>query len=248
MVNEEIRTEKLSADVSVVVTKEHTFGTDAILLADFAKIKRNDKPLDFGTGCGIIPLIWCSKVVTENEIHCLDIQDDAVKQVEKSIDINSLSDRLKVHKMDLRECRQMFSAEAFSVISMNPPYKPLATGIESFSKSDKIARHETMCNLNDIGSSANYLLKYGGRLCICHRPERLSDVICAFRKSGLEPKRIRFVVDKNGEEPFLFLLDCRKGGKPGMRVEPLLVIKKKDGSFTEEMMSVYGEYGEGYHA
>lgn len=244
---EKFKTERLSDGVSVVVTKEHTFGTDAVLLADFAKVKKSDKPIDFGTGCGIIPLIWCTKLNSPNEIHCLDIHENAVKQVEKSIQMNSLVEKLIVHHLDLKNSKSLFKTESFSVVTMNPPYKPVATGIESASQSDKIARHENMCNLDDLSSSASYLLKYGGRLCVCHRPERLADVIFAFRSKKLEPKRLRFVVDKDGEEPFLFLLDARKSGKPGMRVEPLLVIKKDDGKFTKEMLSIYGDYGEGYH-
>lgn len=244
---ESFKTERLSDSVSVVVTKEHTFGTDAVLLADFAKVKKSDKPIDLGTGCGIIPLLWCTKPNLSQEIHCLDIQENAVEQVNKSIEINFLQEKLFVHHLDLKNCRSAFQTESFSVVTMNPPYKPIATGIESTSQSDKIARHETMCNLDDLASNAKYLLKYGGRLCICHRPERLADVICAFRNNKIEPKRLRFVVDKNGEEPFLFLLEARKGGKSGMRVEPLLNIKNSDGKFTKEMLKIYGDYGEGYH-
>ena len=240
------KTEKLSSDVSIYVSKEHTFGTDAVLLADFCAIKSKDVPLDMGTGCGIIPLIWCTKKMP-SEIHCIDIQKNAVQQVNSSIEFNNLQNRLFVKNADLREIEKYYKRETFSLVSMNPPYKPLQTGIESTADSAKLARHEITCNINDAVGAAEYLLKFGGRLCMCHRPERLADVIDAFRKNKIEPKKIRFVVDKKGEEPFLFLIEGRKGGKPFLRVLPELSIKNENGKFSDEMMKIYGEYGEGYH-
>ncbi len=97
---------------------------------------------------------------------------------------------------------------------MNPPYKPVGTGIESLDESAKIARHEVCCNIEDAVKAAAYLLKYGGRFCMCHRPERLVDVINLMRNYCLEPKRLRFVVDNDGEEPFLFLIEGKKNSKP----------------------------------
>ncbi len=93
---------------------------------------------------------------------------------------------------------------------MNPPYKPLGTGIESLGESAKIARHELCCNIEDAVKAAAYLLKYGGRFCMCHRPERLVDALAIMRQYKLEPKRLRFVVDKAGEEPFLFLVEAKR--------------------------------------
>ena len=55
----EYKYEYLGSGIRVAVSKEHSFGTDAVLLADFASPKRNEKACDLGTGCGIIPMIWC---------------------------------------------------------------------------------------------------------------------------------------------------------------------------------------------
>ena len=53
------RLEPLGNKMHIVVSDSHTFGTDAILLSNFASIKRKDIACDMGTGCGIIPLVWC---------------------------------------------------------------------------------------------------------------------------------------------------------------------------------------------
>ncbi len=237
--------ERLSDDIKIAVSPDHTFGTDAVLLSDFAKIKPRDKALDMGTGCGIIPLLWLRNEKINN-VSCLDIQKNAYEQVNYSIELNGIGDRIKAYNCDLREINKVFSAEQFSLVTMNPPYKPVGTGIESLGESAKIARHEICCNIEDACKAASYLLKYGGRFCMCHRPERLVDTLSLMREYKLEPKRLRFVQDKNGEQPFLFLVQGQKGAKPFLRVEPQLIIKKENGKFTPEMLDIYGSYADGY--
>lgn len=237
--------ERLSDDIYIEVTKEHTFGTDALLLSYFAKPKIKDSALDMGTGCGIIPFLWLRKA-PPHKLHCLDIQQNAYEQVCRSIERNNLKEKITPHCCDLREIQNEFSAEEFTLVTMNPPYKPIGTGFESLDESAKIARHEICCSIEDAVKAAAYLLNYGGRFCMCHRPERLVDALDIMRKYRLEPKRLRFVCDKLGEEPFLFLVEGKKNAKPFLRVEPLLVIKKENGKFTDEMLKVYGSYADGY--
>lgn len=237
--------ERLSDEIYIEVSAEHTFGTDALLLAYFASPKNNDRAMDMGTGCGIIPFLWLRNS-KQSPVHCLDIQQNAIEQVKRSIERNALQGRLVPHLCDLREIRSEFPAEGFSLVTMNPPYKPVGTGIESKSNSAKIARHEICCNIEDAVKAAAYLLKFGGRFCMCHRPERLADAVCLMRQYSLEPKRLRFVTDKKGQEPFLFLIEGKKNAKSFLRVEPLLQIKKENGKFTREMLAVYGSYADGY--
>lgn len=237
--------ERLSDEVHIATSENHTFGTDALLLSYFAKPKARDIALDMGTGCGIIPLLWL-RSKAPHTVHCLDIQQNAYEQVKCSMEYNGFEDRLIPHLCDLREISKAFQTEAFTLVTMNPPYKPLNTGIESISESARIARHEVCCNIEDAVKAAAYLLKYGGRFCMCHRPERLVDALSIMRSYSLEPKRLRFVVDKAGEEPFLFLVEGKKNAKPFLRIEPTLSIKKENGKFTDEMLKVYGSFADGY--
>lgn len=238
--------ERLSDKVNIAVSREHKFGTDAILLSDFAGIKAKDKALDMGTGCGIIPLLWLRNE-RQGAVHCLDIQENAFQQVKESIAHNGFEKRLIPHLCDLRKIDKEFSAGSFTLVTMNPPYKPLNTGIESMSESARIARHEVCCNIEDAAKAASYLLSYGGRFCMCHRPERLVDAMNLMRKYKLEPKKLRFVADKAGEEPFLFLIEGKKNAKPFLRVAPTLEIRNENGSFTKEMIEIYGSYADGYN-
>ena len=93
--------------------------------------------------------------------------------------------------------------------------------------------------------SAKHLLKFGGRLCVCHRPERLTDIFCEMRANGIEPKILREVIQREGKEAWLVLVEGKLGGKNGLTVlEPLYV--EKEGILTDEMMEIYGDYKEGY--
>lgn len=236
--------ERLSDNIKIAVSEAHTFGTDAVILSHFANIKQRDRALDMGTGCGIIPLLWLRNEKINN-VSCLDIQRNAFEQISHSVELNKIGDRITPYLCDLREIENTFKAEEFSLVTMNPPYKPVGTGIESLGESARIARHEVCCNIEDAVKAASYLLKYSGRFCMCHRPERLVDAIEIMRKYKLEPKRLRFVQDRAGEQPFLFLIQGQKGAKPFLRVEPQLIIKNENGKFTDEMLEIYGSYADG---
>lgn len=238
------RIEPLGPKMNIVVSDSHTFGTDAILLASFASIRKKDVVCDMGTGCGIIPLIWC-KGETKS-VTAIDIQSKACSQLEKSLAMNKIEDRIKVVNADLRELKGKLSFGTFDLVTMNPPYKPVGTGIESLSEADKIARHETMCTIDDAVSAAAKLLKFGGRFCMCHRPERLCDIIVSMRQGGIEVKRIRFVVESEGKNPWLVLVEGKRGSKSYVTVEKQLVMKDKDGNNTEEYRSMFGDYMDGH--
>lgn len=237
--------ERLSDDIKIAVSPDHTFGTDAVLLSYFSQIKRKDRALDMGTGCGIIPFLWL-RDKEQSPVYCIDIQQNAIDQVNYSVKLNSLEGRLIPKRCDLRKIGETFPRESFSLVTMNPPYKPVGTGIKSESESALIARHEVCCSIEDAVKAAEYLLKFSGRFSMCHRPERLVDVLDAMRKYKIEPKRLRFVSDRAGERPFLFLVEGKKGAKPFLSVEPELVIKNEESKLTPEMVKIYGSYAEGY--
>lgn len=244
MIRENERIELLGRGVQVIISPSHGFGTDALLLSYFANVRRRDRAVDLGTGCGIIPMLWCREEYPK-DVYGVDIQPLAIDQLERSIELSSLNGRMHAVQADLtnlREMREKLGHAGFDLVTMNPPYKPLNTGIESVSAADKIARHETMCTLPQIAKAAADLLRYGGRFCLCLKPERLCDILCSMREALVEPKRIRFVVQKEGLAPWLVLVEGRRGGKPGLITEPNLVIQNKDNSYTEEMNSIMEEY------
>jgi len=240
----EFNTEHLGSDVYVLISKQHSFGTDAVLLADFSNAKMKDRICDLGTGCGIIPMLFfrnkCGK-----EITGVEIQEKGYLQAVKSAQISNATEKITFLNHDLKDIKSIISAGSMDLVTMNPPYKSANTGIISSDSADKIARHETECTLDDICSCANYLLNFGGRLCLCNRPERLCDTISAMKNNNIEPKRLRFVTKNADSKPWLFLIEGKKGSKPFLEVEKNLIMYKNSSELSDEVIKIYGEYKEG---
>ncbi len=228
--------------VEIFVSKNHTFGTDAILLADFAAPKKSDTACDLGTGCGIIPLLWCRSGLTAR-CFGVDIQEEACVLAAQSAAHSGFSEKFSVIHSDLLELKGKLPFGSFQLVTCNPPYKADGAGIRSKSDADVVARHEAACTLEDIIAVSARLLQTGGRLCMCNRPERLTDMMCAMRANKLEPKRLRLVCQRKGEEPWLVLLEGRRCGNSGMRIAPTLYVEDGE-NFSQEMIDIYGCYKE----
>lgn len=228
--------EKLTDKIYVCASSDHRFGTDAFLLAHFSQYRAKDKVCDLGTGCGIIPLIM-QKSRPPQITYAVDIQEGAIEQLKLGIEKSGVTGIVPVHA-DLKELWENAPLGQLDLVTCNPPYKAEKAGFESAITAQRIARHEIMCNINDVCRAGERLLKFGGRLCICNRPERLSDVIYAMKNNNIEPKRLRMVSKNAGEAPWLFLIEGKKGSKPFMQIEPQLYIRSENG-FTDELNSIY---------
>ena len=237
------RIEYLGSDIRVVVSDDHGFGTDAVLLADFASPRKKDKACDLGTGCGIIPMIWCRNGCAD-KITGVEIQEKGYLQACESAEISNVTEKVSFINADLKEIKSVLPHASMDVVTMNPPYKATDSGIKSVSEAELVARHETKCVLQNITDAAAYLLNFGGRLCMCNRPERLADTITAMKNSGIEPKKLRFVVKRPESRPWLFLIEGKKGSRPYMTVEPMLIMYGDDGELSDEVIKIYGEYKE----
>lgn len=221
--------------IEICISTEHRFGTDAFLLADFSHARHKDMCADFCTGSGIIALLL-QKFYQPKHIYALEIQEKAHEQLKISLERSVISNITPV-LTDLKDWR---SGKELDLITCNPPYKINNTGAKNDSEAVSIARHEMMCTVEDVCSAAKKNLKFGGRLCICNRPERLCDIITAMRKNGIEPKRMRTVHKNPDCPPWLVLVEGKKGGSNFIQIEKPLYVRTKDGGNSEEMMRIYG--------
>ena len=225
-------------DITMYVSADHRFGTDAFLLARYAGVRPSNVVCDLCTGCGIIPLIFC-KNVEPRLIYAVDIQEEAIELLKKTADENGLSS-VRPILCDLRDISQdEITFESVDIVTANPPYMVGGSGFMKGSEAQAIARHELMCNIEDVCAAAAKLLRFGGMLKMCHRPERLSDVICAMRANRIEPKSVTFVFNDRNDKPWLFLISGKKGANPGMTVEKPMVLFNEDKSYTEEYTKLY---------
>lgn len=240
----ELKKEPIGAGVFINVSKNHTFGTDAILLADFAHPKKSDKCIDLGTGCGIIPFLMLRNN-PERQITGVEISKEAADLAALTAKENHF-DNFSVINANLTELKGKTKFGKYTLVTCNPPYKADGAGIKSKSSSDLVARHETACTLDDIISVSAKLLQTSGRLCMCLRPERLAELFATMQKYKIEPKRLRTVSKLPETEPWLILAEGKKCAKSGITVEKGLFIEDGNGNFSPEMIEIYGSYKEAY--
>lgn len=215
------------------------FGTDAVLLSYYAKIKSNGLCADLGTGTGIIPLLISAKT-NAREIIGVELQEDLCETARRSVKLNNLEDRIKIVCGDIKDISKLFAKETFDNVVSNPPYMKDGSGFQNEDESIAVSRHEILCTIGDIVKAASYLLFDKGMLSLVHRPNRLADVMCALREHSLEPKSIRFVHPYAGKAPNLFLLNAQKNTKPFLRIDDPLIMRNNDGSYTDEIYEIYG--------
>ncbi len=230
-------------DIKVYQSKRgYRFSVDALLLYDFINLKMVRNIADLGAGSGIIGILLAKKF-PDAHITLFEIQESLVTLAEKNINLNSLGDRVKVIKTDVRDIKTFHSSltthHSFDLAISNPPFRRLKSGLLSEEQERAIARHELRLSLPELIKAASYLLKEKGRFCVIYHPNRLSEIIEHLKKKGLEPKRLRFVHSNLSSEAKTILLEAVKGGKGGIKVEKPLFIYDKHGRYSEEMREIY---------
>ena len=215
------------------------FGMDAVLLSNFARVNKTERALDLGTGTGIIPILLTAK--TEGESFTgLEIQEESADMARRSVHHNHLEHKIEIITGDIKEADKIFEPVSFDVITTNPPYMIGKHGIANASDALAIARHETLCTLDDILRVSAKLLKYKGRFYMVHRPFRLAEILSKMVAAGIEPKRMRMVHPFVDKEPNMVLIEGMRGGNSRMTVEPPLIVYRDVGVYNEELLVEYG--------
>ena len=213
-------------------------GTDTFLLSSLPRLRPGLRVCDLGCGTGLLGLLLLQR---ERGLSVTGVELDprAAALGVRCTAENGLGDALRILQGDLREVRSFLSAGSFDLTVCNPPYYPPGSGAVSPEAGRSAARTELFCTLEDVCRAAAYLLRWGGALCLVHKPERLCDAMCALRSAGLEPKHLRLVCRDAQAAPSLVLLEGRRGGKPGLRVEPPLLLQTERGDPTAEADAIY---------
>ena len=156
--------------------------------------------------------------------------------------VNNLEQKIEIINEDVRKIDNYFETDTFDLITCNPPYFKINNdSILNDNSVKSIARHEIKINIDDIMKVSKKLLKNNGSICIVHRTDRLIEIIDKMKKNNIEPKRIRFIYPKVGKESNLVLIDGHKNGKIGLKLLPPLYVHNEDGSYTEEVLKMFGK-------
>jgi tRNA1Val (adenine37-N6)-methyltransferase len=203
--------------------KGYRFSVDAILLSQFVKIRKHERAIDLGTGCGILPLLL-SHTTKALSFVGVEIQKGLVECAQKNVVLNHLEDRVSILKQDFRKLRGTFPPGSFDVVLSNPPYRKYRTGRINPSVEKAIARHEIKGTIEDLISIASYLLPPKGRCYLIFPVLRTVDLLVALRGQKLEPKRLQFVHPRIGEEAKFILTESIKASGVELKLmEPLIL-------------------------
>ena len=205
----------------------YRFSLDPVILSDFVDVREGERVIDFGTGCGIVPLILARKS-TGTSFVGVEFQETLVGLARRNVQLNGLQARIEIVAGDILHLRGIFPADSFDIVTANPPYRVPGTGRTSPRPGRDAARHETTAGLADFVEMGKRLVKSGGRICLVYHVSRLAELFAEAERQRLTPLRIRFVHGSEGAEARMFLLELVKGKKGEIRVLPPLFVSDDD--------------------
>lgn len=213
-------------------------GTDSVLLADFVNTAGLRRGIDLGCASGAAALLLLERTPT---LHMtgLELVPEAAALARENMARNALEARSEIVTGDIRDHRTLFPAGCFDLAVCNPPYFPTGSGALPADPQRAAARSELSVTLPELCAAMGYLLRTGGRACLVHRPERLAALFVCLTQAGLEPKRLRLVCKNADSAPSLALVEARRGGRPGLTVEPALYLQRPDGTESDEYRRIY---------
>ena len=203
-------------------TDLYKFTSDSILLSRFAKAKKNDVVADFCSGCGIVGLnFYALNQGVVKSVDLFEMQTPSHELALLSVNENNLSTVITPYNVKLQDVDKSFNGK-YSLVLCNPPYMKADCGFSDPVEARAVCKIELSITLKEIVYSAKRVLKHGGRFVLCHRADRLGEIIFDLKSNTLEPKRIQFVTGADDKTPYLVLIESVKGGKEGVEILPNL--------------------------
>ena len=218
-------------------SKGFCFGIDAVLLANFTRVKKNAKLVDLGTGTGIIPILLAGNS-SASKIIGIEIQDEVAEMASRSVKLNQLEDRVEILNMDMKDAVGVLGKGQMDLVVSNPPYMH-SNGLINENDKKAISRHGLKCDIEDVIRVASDLVKPNGKFFMVNRPNRLVDMLAIARNYKLEAKQIRFVHSRVASAPKMVLIEYVKSAKPEIRVLSPLYVYNEDGTYTDEVKTIY---------
>ena len=225
----------------IIVRQEqdgYRYSIDSVILAYHAGDGPGERVLDLGTGCGIIPMILAFRD-PHIRIYGVEVQASLAKLAMENVEANRMADRITILTEDMKLLRPEMTGGPVDSVVVNPPFYRADTGRVNSNHQRAVARHELKATLSDVAAAASRMLQKGGRFLAIYTAERLCDMITETRTAGIEPKRIRMIQSGENQAAGLMLVEGMKGGSPGVKIPPPLIIYDSEGRYTEEVSLMF---------
>ena len=203
-------------------TRLYRFTSDSVLLSRFAKAKNGEKIADFCAGSGIVAFHFyaLNKDKKNLQFTLFELQEELSALSKKTAQYNGF-DNFSFEQGRLQDLPKKYN-ESFSLVLCNPPYERANDGFENSEYKKAICRKEITITLSDIAKVAAQALKFGGRLCMLHRADRVAEVCYTLKKYNIEVKKMQFVGGRDELKPYLVMVEGVKGGKPSVDILPTI--------------------------
>ena len=216
----------------------YRFSLDAVLLAWHASPRADDRLLDLGTGCGIIPLILAYR--NPNIVAFgIEIQDDLAELAISNVNANHMQHKITILKQDMRYLKPGMIGGPVDLVVCNPPYRKPNSGRINPDAQRAIARHELKVNLADVLLTVRRMLRTAGRFVTVYTAERAVELLSQRRVGGIEPKFMSSIHSQLDTEAKLILVEGVKGARPGIRLGPPLIIYDANGEYSKEVQGMF---------
>jgi tRNA1Val (adenine37-N6)-methyltransferase len=216
----------------------YRFSIDAVLLAYHAAPRTGDKVLDLGTGCGIISLIMACRR-SDLRIYAVEIQRELADLAATNVRQNQLEDRIDILCTDMKLLTPQMTSGPCDLIVSNPPYHRPGSGRINPDAQRAVARHEIKASLLDVLQTTRRMLPKAGRFVTIFTAARTTDILSQMRIEQIEPKMIRMIHSSRDTEAMLILIEGVKGGRPGLKVAPSLILYDEKGDYTDEVQQMF---------
>jgi tRNA1Val (adenine37-N6)-methyltransferase len=225
-------------DIKLFQAKDgYRFSIDAVLLDHFISARRLGKGIELGTGSGIVSILLAKRMKVA-QIVAVEIQESLAERARRNVDLNGMSDKIEVLSKNIKDLRNIYSTNEFNFAFTNPPFRKPKTGRMSVYEERAVARHEIEITLLELIKTVSYLLKHSGRFYMIYHPFRLAELVELLRTSRLEPKRMRFVHSRRGEEAKMVLIEAVKGSGTWLKIDSPLYLYERGTTYTSEIKAI----------
>ncbi|WP_300463360.1 methyltransferase [Desulfobacula sp.] len=211
---------------------------DPFILAAHILPTRNEKIIDVGCGCGIIPLILASRYPGV-KILGVEIQAKLFGFAQQNIITNHLGNTIRVLHADIKTIQPSDTNGRADTIISNPPYIKKNSGRVNPDYQKAVARHEITLDIDRLFHCANRLLKEHGKVYIIFPAERISDLVLAMARHQFSPYFLRFVHIKKNEAARRVILCSVRNSRHPCIIRPPLYLYTSENKFTDAYVSLF---------
>ncbi|MFP3869679.1 MAG: tRNA1(Val) (adenine(37)-N6)-methyltransferase [Syntrophobacteria bacterium] len=218
----------------------YRFSMDSVLLAGLTRVRPQERVVDLGTGCGVVPLLLAYRR-SAAKITGVEIQESLARIAERNAGINRLSHLICIVRGDLRRMRKDVLDTEVTLAVSNPPYRELHSGRLNPDAEKVIARHEVLATLGDVVQAAARLLPQRGRLALIYPARRLPHLLGELSRRRFAPRHLTLIHTTLDSPARLVHLESVYGGGEELHVGKPFAIYQSKGTYTDEMAAMYGD-------